>query len=71
MEAEGGPFDPEQHDAMTRQPVEGVAPNTVVQVVQPGYMLDDRVLRPAKVVVAAPMPSAVDAPATEDGGKVE
>lgn len=73
MDAEGRPFDPELHDALTRAPVEGVAPNTVLQVVQPGYLLNDRVLRPAKVIVAAPAvpvdaPTA-DAPAAEDGGE--
>jgi molecular chaperone GrpE len=71
MDAEGKPFDPQLHDALTRAPTEGVAPNTVLQVVQPGYLLRDRVLRPAKVIVSsppAPVDAApVDAPASEDG----
>ncbi|MBZ0269545.1 nucleotide exchange factor GrpE [bacterium] len=73
MDAEGKPFDPELHDALTRAPAENVAPNTVLQVVQPGYLLHDRVLRPAKVIVAAPPApvdaTPVDAPASEDGGE--
>ena len=52
MDADGRLFDPEHHDALTRQPTEDAAPNTVVQVIQPGYAMKDRVLRPAKVIVA-------------------
>jgi molecular chaperone GrpE len=62
MDAEGQPFDPERHEALTRQPSDDVPPNTVVQVVQAGYLVGDRVLRPAKVIVSAPAPSPVDAP---------
>lgn len=69
MDAAGKPFDPELHDALTRAPAEGVAPNTVLQVVQPGYLLNDRMLRPAKVIVAAPMPAPADAPSGKDGGE--
>jgi len=53
MQSEGHPFDPERHEALTVMPTDGVAPNTVVQEVQPGYMLGERVLRPAKVIVSA------------------
>ncbi len=45
-------FDPEQHQAMSMQEVEGVAPNTVITVVQKGYLLNERLIRPAMVVVA-------------------
>lgn len=69
MEADGKPFDPEYHEALTRQPVAGAVANTIVRVVQPGYVLNDRVLRPAKVIVAAPVPSPVDAPARGDSGE--
>ena len=48
----GLPFNAEQHQAMTMQVVDGVAPNTVVNVFQKGYMLNGRLLRPAMVVVA-------------------
>jgi molecular chaperone GrpE len=49
----GGPFDPSFHEAFQRQGMEGVAENTVVQVLQKGYLLGERLLRPALVVVAA------------------
>ncbi len=52
MPAIGDEFDPNVHEAMMRQPAEGVAPNHIVMVMQPGYMLGERVLRPAKVAVA-------------------
>lgn len=71
MDAEGQPFDPERHEALTRQPSEDVPPNTVVQVVQAGYLVGDRVLRPAKVIVSAPAPSAVDAPVGDGNGETE
>ena len=48
----GQPFNPEQHQAMLMQVVEGTEPNTVVNVFQKGYMLNGRLLRPAMVVVA-------------------
>jgi molecular chaperone GrpE len=50
---QGEPFDPNFHEAMARQPVEGAESGTVVEVYQPGYRLNDTVLRPARVVVAA------------------
>ena len=49
---EGEPFNPHQHQAMIEVENRDVAPGTVVQVYQPGYVLEDRVLRPAMVVVA-------------------
>jgi len=48
----GEPFDPDLHQAMTMQPSDEVAPNHVLQVIQKGYQLHDRLLRPAMVVVA-------------------
>jgi len=45
-------FNPEFHEAMTLQPRDDVAPNTVVAVVQKGYMLNDRLIRPAMVIVS-------------------
>jgi molecular chaperone GrpE len=47
-----GPFDPHVHEALLAQPGEGAEPGSVLQVVQKGYRLGDRVLRPARVVVA-------------------
>jgi molecular chaperone GrpE len=49
---EGG-FDPHVHEAMLTQPCEGAAPGTVVDVLQRGYRVGDKVVRPARVVVAA------------------
>ena len=49
-----GPFDPHVHEALLAQPVEGTEPGSVVQVLQKGYRLGDRVLRPARVAVAGP-----------------
>ncbi|HEY8582811.1 MAG TPA: nucleotide exchange factor GrpE [Capillimicrobium sp.] len=46
-------FDPNEHEAMVQQPVEGAASGTVVEVYQQGYRLNGSVLRPARVVVAA------------------
>jgi len=46
------PFDPEFHQAMSMQPREDVAPNTVVGVIQKGYMLNGRLVRPALVLVS-------------------
>ena len=48
----GDPFDPAIHEAMLRQPAEGVKPNHVSMFMQPGYRHGDRTLRPAKVAVA-------------------
>ncbi|WP_411990841.1 nucleotide exchange factor GrpE [Agarivorans sp. DSG3-1] len=45
-------FDPEKHQAMGMQEVEGVAPNTVVAVLQKGYELNGRLLRPAMVMIS-------------------
>lgn len=47
----GQPFDPTLHEAMVTQPSEA-APDTVLEVVQKGYTLNGRLLRPARVIVA-------------------
>lgn len=52
IEGEGEPFNPEQHQAVTMQPDVGVDPNTVLKVVQKGYSLHGRLIRPAMVVVS-------------------
>ncbi len=49
----GDEFDPNQHDAVERVESEEVEPGSVVELKQPGYALQTRVLRPAKVTVAA------------------
>ncbi len=53
------PFNPEFHQAMSMQVVEGVAPNTVIAVMQKGYELNGRLIRPAMVMVSKAAP-AVD-----------
>jgi len=50
----GQPFDPERHQAMSLVPTAEHQPNTVVAVMQKGYVLNDRLLRPALVAVSKP-----------------
>ncbi len=52
VDPEGEPFDPELHEAISVQPSETVEPGSVVAVVQKGYSLNGRLLRPAMVIVA-------------------
>jgi len=55
----GQPFNPEFHEAMATQPSPDQPPGSVLAVVQKGYMLNGRLLRPARVLVArAPDPPA-------------
>ncbi len=49
---EGESFDPDYHQAMSTQEVAGKEPGTVITVVQKGYLLNERLLRPAMVIVA-------------------
>ena len=53
VDPEGEPFDPEMHEAMSMMPAENVEPGSVAQVIQKGYALTGRLLRPARVIVAA------------------
>jgi molecular chaperone GrpE len=69
----GEKFDPNLHQAMYEVPDSTAAPGTVAQVIQAGYMLGDRVLRPAMVAVAkaapkTPVPSANDNSAPDGSG---
>ena len=52
IEAEGEEFNPNFHEAISHEPAEGVASGHVIAVVQNGYMLGERVIRPALVRVA-------------------
>jgi molecular chaperone GrpE len=55
----GQPFNPEFHEAMATQPSAEAAPGSVLAVVQKGYLLNGRLLRPARVLVARePDPAA-------------
>jgi molecular chaperone GrpE len=56
VEPVGQSFNPELHQAMAMIEQPGAAPNSVVQVMQKGYTLNGRLLRPAMVVVAKPAP---------------
>jgi molecular chaperone GrpE len=67
LEPEGQKFDPNFHQAMFEVPNPDVPNNTVVQVVQAGYVIGDRVLRPAMVGVAKGGPKLAEVkPAAED-----
>ncbi len=52
IEADGQMFDPNFHEAIMQEPVEGVESGRIIAVVQNGYMLGERVIRPAMVRVA-------------------
>jgi molecular chaperone GrpE len=52
IDPEGEKFNPELHQAMAMQPSETAEPNTVIKVFQKGYLLNERLLRPAMVVIA-------------------
>lgn len=58
IDPQGQPFNPHLHDAVMEQQNAEVPSGTVVQVFQPGYTIEDRVLRPAMVVVAKGGPKA-------------
>ena len=49
----GEPFDPSKHEALAMVPNEEVEPNLVIEVVQKGYLLNERVVRAARVIVSA------------------
>jgi len=56
----GQPFDPQLHEAMTTHPSADRPPNTVLAVVQKGYLLNGRLLRPARVIVSKAREPAAD-----------
>ena len=51
--AVGQEFDPNDHEAVGQEPAEGVEPGHIIRVMQKGYRLNDHLLRPARVIVAA------------------
>jgi molecular chaperone GrpE len=69
----GDPFDPKIHEALTYTDSPDVAEDTCVEIIFPGYKVGDRILRPAKVAVAAPATgpdgasNEPDWPASEEG----
>jgi molecular chaperone GrpE len=52
VDPQGEPFDPARHEAMMTQESRTAEPNSVLQVIQPGYELNGRLLRPARVIVS-------------------
>ncbi|MBV8869746.1 MAG: nucleotide exchange factor GrpE [Acetobacteraceae bacterium] len=50
----GDPFDPKIHEALTHTYSSDVTEDTCVEILQPGYQVGERILRPARVAVAAP-----------------
>jgi molecular chaperone GrpE len=62
----GEKFDPNLHQAMYEVPDSDAAPGTVAQVIQAGYMLGDRVLRPAMVAVAKAAPRSAASSANDN-----
>lgn len=68
IEPIGLPFDPNLHEALTQIPSAEHPPMTVIQVIEAGYKIHDRVLRPAKVMVSCAPP---EAEATEPAGDVQ
>lgn len=70
IDADGKPFDPHIHQAIERVETAEHADGTVLQVLQPGYRLGDRLLRPAIVRVAVHPPRKTDGKASEAGSHV-
>jgi molecular chaperone GrpE len=72
IDPKGQPFNPHHHQAVMEQPNPEVPSGTITQVFQPGYLIEDRILRPAMVVVAkggfkpVKAPDAPSAPAAND-----
>ncbi len=62
----GDEFDPRLHDALMHMQMAGITVTTCSQVMQQGYLLNDRVLRPARVAVSDPDPDADRAPAPSE-----
>lgn len=72
IESLGKPFDPELHEAMMEKETADVRPRTVVHEFARGYRLNDRVLRPAKVIVSKlPGPQAKPSDSERPAGTVE
>ncbi len=68
------PFNPNHHEVMFEAPVEGLPPGIIFQLVQPGYLLHDRLLRPARVGVvkeSARGGSSGDEPPPEPGQNID
>jgi molecular chaperone GrpE len=64
IEAQGAPFNPLLHEAVMEEVSDTQVPGSVARVLEEGYTLHDRLLRPARVSVARPMPASAEG----DGG---
>ena len=64
----GQPFDPAQHEAIAMQPSAGHPPHTVLDVVQKGWLLNGRLLRPARVIVSEAGPASETPDSSPPGG---
>lgn len=67
VEAEGCVFDPAVHEALAQAPSADVEPNHILTVMEKGYQLRDRMLRPSRVVVSKAPDEAQPKPEPEDG----
>jgi molecular chaperone GrpE len=67
IDAEGKSFDPNLHEALSQVPTPDHPPMTVIQVVESGYVMHDRVVRPAKVIVSCAPPEAAAEVAPSEG----
>ncbi|MFE9456190.1 nucleotide exchange factor GrpE [Streptomyces californicus] len=63
---EGEPFDPTIHEALMHSYAPDVTETTCVAILQPGYRIGERTIRPARVAVAEPQPGATPAAAKEE-----
>ncbi|MFH9134605.1 nucleotide exchange factor GrpE [Streptomyces sp. NPDC017524] len=63
---EGEPFDPTIHEALMHSYAPDVTETTCVAILQPGYRIGERTIRPARVAVAEPQPGATPAAANEE-----
>ena len=67
IDAAGARFDPHLHQAIAEVPANGAEPGTVVNVVQSGYVIGERLLRPAMVTVAKAASSSPSPPPPSNG----
>ncbi|GAA4896909.1 nucleotide exchange factor GrpE [Streptomonospora salina] len=68
---QGDEFDPNVHEALTMMPSPDATVPTVIEVFQPGYTIGERVLRPARVVVAGPGDDAAEASESAESGDAD
>jgi molecular chaperone GrpE len=71
VDAQGQPFDPRVHDAISQSPSAEATPGTVLRELQKGYRVGERLLRPAVVVVAVAPPAPKSAAGKSDGSDAQ